>query len=67
MTISLYFHASKESLYNAGEKAGLAGDALDMFVYFNEIGIFVDVNPATGEAKIISVDGRPLADLPESA
>ena len=64
MRITAYAHASKESMYDKGEKAGLTGEALRMFAYaLSEVKFDLEVDEKTGLAEIVSVDGKPLARL----
>ena len=61
MKITLYIHGSRESAYDAGQKAGLAGEALKLFsfaAYEHEIEYEVD---ATGAATAVKIDGREIA------
>ena len=60
MIITVYLHSSKESMYDAGEKAGLKDDALHLFMYAcTEVRVDLDVDEK-GNAIIKSVDGRNL-------
>lgn len=62
MKTIIYLHSSKESNYEHGEKLGLKGEALNMFMYgCYEVAVEVEVNEATGETEIISVDGLAVA------
>lgn len=57
MRITAYLHASRESMYDAGKKAGLTGEALDMFSWAcHEIEVQLDVDER-GLATIVCVDG----------
>lgn len=59
MRTTIYLHSSKESNYEHGERLGLKGEALNMFMYgCYEVAVEVEVNESTGETEIISVDGR---------
>ncbi|MDD1677683.1 MAG: hypothetical protein LUO93_00680 [Methanomicrobiales archaeon] len=61
MKISVYYHASKESLRDAGMDAGLSGEALDFFCYAGEICVELEVG-VDGSATPVAVDGRELED-----
>lgn len=62
MILETYLHASKESLYDVGKKAGLSTEALKLFVYAcYEVKVTLEVDEKSGEAKIIKVDDRSLA------
>lgn len=61
MTIQMFVHGSRENTRSAGLKAGLRGDALNMFSYAaEELTLDLEVEP-TGHAKIVRVDDRHLA------
>jgi hypothetical protein len=61
MEIKIYAHASKDSNYDVGSKAGLKGDALRMFCHAgSEVELILDVNEISGLAKIIKVDGKAV-------
>lgn len=61
MIISVYLHASKESCANAGQQAGLSEEAIGMFCYAgNEHKADYDVDPNTGKATLVAVDGVRL-------
>lgn len=61
MRIILYLHSSKESAWDAAEKAGLTGEALAMAKYLGyEHKMEYEVDPQTGEGHLISVDGKEL-------
>ena len=51
MEITAYAYFDKEYLRGLGEKAGLTGDDLDYFVYFEEVELVLDVNEKTGEVS----------------
>lgn len=60
--ITMYAHVGKWSAWEAGEKAGLGGEALRAFRYAgSEHAMTYDVNEETGEAKLVEVDGRAVA------
>lgn len=64
MEIRVYLHSSKESMYDAGKKAGLSDKALEQFMYAcYEVEVTLDVNEEDGHAKIVAVDNRRL-ELP---
>jgi hypothetical protein len=59
--ITIYVHTDKESSWQAGKKAGLKGEALEMAKYLGyEHAMKYEVDETTGEANLISVDGRKL-------
>lgn len=59
MKITAYLHGSKESFRDAGEKAGLKGEALAMFAHAGcEHKVVYDVDENTGEATAVSIDDR---------
>jgi ribosome modulation factor len=61
MKIVLFIHGSREKAFDAGEKAGLAGKALQMFSYTsNEHRIEYLVDEKTGVAIPITIDGREI-------
>lgn len=54
----MYLHSSKESNYELGKQIGLRGNALKYFVYaLYEVMFDVEVDPETGAATIVAVDG----------
>lgn len=62
MRITVFVHGSKERCLDAGEKAGLSGEALSCFAYAaNEHEITYEVDPATGIATAVDIDGRSIA------
>lgn len=62
MRISLWLHGSKEAAWDAGEKAGLTGEALMLFRHVGtEHKIEYDVNPETGDAVPVKIDDREIA------
>lgn len=61
MIATAYVSASKEAMYNLGEKIGLAGNPLEVFRWaLGEVEITLDVDPKTGLAEIIAVNGQKL-------
>lgn len=61
MKTKMYLHGNKESNYDKGEELGLTGEALSNFCYaLYEVEFEVEVDEATGDTKIISVDGKTL-------
>lgn len=62
MRIDLYVHGSKESALGTGEAAGLRGEALNLFMYAgSEHRMTYEVDPETGAARLVEVDGRAVA------
>ena len=57
--ITLYASLSKEANYEQGEKIGLTGEALRLFVHFEEIAIEVEV-AQDGHCTVVGCDGRPV-------
>lgn len=56
-----YVHSSKESMTDLGVRLGLKGQALDYFKYAClEVRLGIEVNDETGDAVIISVDGKEV-------
>jgi colicin import membrane protein len=63
LTTTVYLHSGKEEMYEAGEGLGLSGEALKVFSFAcYEVAVDLSVDPATGEAVIVAVDGRQLAE-----
>lgn len=61
MRVITHTHATKEGMYEKGEELGLAGEALDNFMYaLHEVEFELEVDELTGEYEIISVDGKEL-------
>lgn len=61
MTATVYVHSDKESNYDTGQRLGLTGEALDMFLFACcEVKLTLDVDPDTGLATITHVDDRPV-------
>jgi hypothetical protein len=57
----VYLHSSKETNYEQGRSMGLTGAALDNFMYAcYEVRIGLEVDAETGDAVIVSVDGREV-------
>lgn len=64
MKTTVYLHSSKEAMRDAGEKLGLSGEALEMFMFAcYEVAVQLDVDPQTGIALIAGVDGHPLEKM----
>lgn len=59
----VYVHGSDEAMYATGEEIGLAGEALDRF-RVGEVGLTLDVDMQTGEARIVACEGHELVDAP---
>ena len=57
--ITLYASLSKEANYEQGEKIGLTGEALRLFVHFEEIAIEVEV-AQDGHCTVVGCGGRPV-------
>jgi len=51
ITITAYYHAAPESLYEIGKTNGLKGEALDFFRYAEEVKISMEVDEKTGQVK----------------
>jgi hypothetical protein len=63
MLINIYLHSDKESNRETGEEYGLSGEALRSFAYAgDEVRLTLEVDPETGDYKIIAVDGRKVED-----
>lgn len=61
MKTKLYLHSNKDSNYEKGEELGLTGEALKQFAYaLSEVEFEVGIDPETGVATILSVDGKAL-------
>lgn len=61
MKTTVYVHASEDNMWDHGEALGLTGEALSLFRHACcEVALELEVDPETGEATIISVDGRAL-------
>lgn len=61
MKTTIYLHADRDSLWEKGERLGLAGEALRMFSFTAcEVEVGIDVNMETGESTIVTLDGRVL-------
>lgn len=62
--IKLYLHGSKENAWDAGEKAGLTGEALSLFRFAGcEHAIIYDVDDQ-GNAVPIAIDGKMISAVP---
>jgi hypothetical protein len=67
MRITLYAHASKESAWEAAEKAGLSEEAQRLFCYAgDEHAIEYEVDDQ-GNATAVSIDDRPIKPTIEEA
>jgi hypothetical protein len=61
MLAKIYVHGSKEQNADTGRQLGLTGEALNNFKYAAyEVELEYEVDPATGEAELLKVDGREL-------
>lgn len=62
-----YAHSTKESMYDLGESLGLKDGALGMFKHaLTEVRFEIEIDPETGQYKILTVDGLPVVHPPES-
>jgi hypothetical protein len=65
--ITLYVHGARESGYDAGEKAGLEGEALRMFSFAaTEHEIEYEVDSETGAAVAVKIDGRGIGPVEQA-
>jgi hypothetical protein len=61
MQATIYVSSTKGNNADIGRSIGLTGEALENFCYAcYEVALEVDVDEKTGEATIISVDGRKV-------
>jgi hypothetical protein len=61
MRVEIYLHSSKEQNLETGARLGLTGDALTFFKYLAyEVKLEYDVDPKTGQGKLLKADGREL-------
>ena len=61
MKTTVYLHGSKDTMWELGEKLGLSEEAVQKFKWACcEVKIELEVNPETGDAEIVAVDGREL-------
>ncbi len=61
--VDVYLHSNKEEMWDQGEKIGLKGEALRKFKFAcYEVKITLNVNEDTGDASIVAVDDRTLAE-----
>lgn len=59
--IKYYLHSDKESNYQYAEELGLDEEASDNFKYFAyEVELEVEVDRETGDAVVLTLDGRKL-------
>lgn len=59
--VEIYVHAGKENAYSASEAAGLTGEALNKAAYLGyEHKLSFEVDPKTGDGKLVAVDDRKL-------
>lgn len=57
----VYVHGGDETMWMLGEKLGLKGEALSMFSHAaDEFKIGLEVDPKTGIAEAVSLDGREI-------
>lgn len=63
VTGKCYLHASKESMWDLGEKLGLTGEALSMFKHgFCEVEVEFEADKTTGDVSLVSVSwGKQVA------
>lgn len=67
MKTKMYLHSDKQSNLERGERLGLKGKALDNFAYaLYEVEFEVEVNEETGEATILTCDGKTRQQLREN-
>lgn len=67
MTRTIYLHADKDSMWEAGEDMGFTGEVLRMFSFTCcEVELEVEVDEKTGSSRIIKVDGQ-LLEAPNAA
>ena len=57
--LTLYAYCSKETNGNKGESLGLTGEALQLFVHFEEVPLNVEVGE-DGAVTILACDGRAV-------
>lgn len=56
-----YLHSTKEQMYDIGLRLGLSDDALKLFQFaLYEVKFELEVDPETGNARIISVNDHVL-------
>ena len=61
--IKLYAHVSKEQAYEAGERHGLTGEALNLFMHAgSEVKLDFEVD-SYGKATLIAVESKPLPSI----
>ena len=57
--LTLYAHCSAETNWEKGEALGLTGEALSLFMHFEEIALDVEV-AEDGTVTILACDGKPV-------
>ena len=57
--LTLYAYCSKETNWSKGESLGLTGEALQLFVHFEEVPLNVEVGE-DGAVTILACDGRAV-------
>ena len=57
--VTLYAHCSEDTNWEKGEALGLRGEALSLFIHFEEITLDVEV-AEDGMVTILACDGRAL-------
>lgn len=63
MVATTHLRSSKEQMWALGEQLGLKGDALMRFRHAcGEVKVELDVDPDTGHAVIVRVDGRTVVE-----
>ncbi len=56
MEIKVYAHLSKEQMWDYGKEAGLTDEAVNHFMYLNEVELVVSVDAENGAVCDIKVD-----------
>ena len=57
--LTLYAHCSQETNWEKGETLGLTGEALSLFMHFEEIALEVEV-AEDGMVTVLACDGKPV-------